>query len=203
MEVKKIINGHMDNNTFLVVVENECLMIDPSFDKQKIQSQIQSLTLKGILITHGHFDHIHSAAFFAQKYKIPIYINGNDQFLLKDPYGGVNNLFPKDDIAANFKYIDLTKNPQIDPKFGIEIILTPGHTPGSTCFYIKNLKAVFTGDTLFYNTIGNTRFPRSSEVELIKSIKEKILILPGDTTVYPGHGLNTTIENEKNNNPFL
>ena len=203
MEVKKIVNGHMDNNTFLIIVGKECLMIDPSFDKEKIAHQIHNLDLKAILITHGHFDHIHSAAFFAQKYKIPIYINGNDQFLLKDPYGGVSNSFPKDDIVSSFDYIDLAKNPKIDPKFNVKIIKTPGHTPGSTCFYIKNLKAVFTGDTLFYNTIGNTRFPRSSEVELIKSIKEKLLILPGDTTVYPGHGLSTTIEDEKNNNPFL
>ena len=202
MEIKKIINGYMENNTYLLIKGDDCLLIDPSFEKEKIEKELKDKNLKAILITHGHFDHIFSVEYFAKKYHVPVYLNTHDDFLLNDPYGGVNNEFNKDDVVTKFDYVDLAKINEIKD-FNITVIHTPGHTPGSTCFYNKEKNVVFTGDTLFYKTIGATRFPRSNEEELRSSIKEKLLSLPNQTVVLPGHGQDSTIENEKLNNPFL
>ena len=198
MEVKIFKSGLLQTNTYLVIKENNCIVIDPAFAYDKITHYIDKhkLRLLGVLLTHGHFDHIADASEIAARYNCKIYmskkdldmvfdsrLNGSKKYLRKDI------TLPKNQIAAFDREIIM----RLD-NFLVDIMFTPGHSRGSCCFRIGN--EVFTGDTLFEDGFGRIDLYGGSQEELDKSLKY-IFSLNNDTVVFPGHGDDTTIGEER------
>lgn len=196
MIIERIIIGDVFTNCYIVGCEEEkiCGIIDPGDNGEKIEEKIKKLNFKPIMIinTHGHFDHIGANHFF----NLPVYIHKYDFEFLKNPEKNLSSLFAIPYICKNNRVFILEEGDIIKiGKLNLKVIHTPGHTPGSICLKIDNI--LFTGDTLFADGIGRTDFPEGDEERLIKSIKEKILILPDETIIYPGHGEITKLKNIK------
>lgn len=199
----------LQENTYVLYDETrECVIIDPGCydvaEKYELTSFIEDaqLTVKMLLNTHGHVDHVLGNAFVKEKYKVKLYIHEKDEATLKSvkvyaPHYG----FYQYDEAAVDGY--LKEEEWIS--FGnqrLKVLFTPGHAPGHIVFYHEEQKVVIGGDVLFYNSIGRTDLPGGDFNTLINSIHTKLFTLPDDVTVYPGHGPETTIGFEKRTNPF-
>ena len=191
MEIKNILVSEAYTNCYLVKNEEtgEGFIIDPGDAGFKIAGHINTMQMKpkAILLTHGHFDHIGAAKELKEKYDIDIYASEKEVELLADPRINLSNWFGTN---MTLKPDHTLQDGQEIEVAGIKLkfILTPGHTKGSGCFY---------ADTLFCMSRGRTDFPGGSEREIIDSIKNKLLTLPGDTTVLPGHNEETSIEYER------
>ncbi|OGK13384.1 hypothetical protein A3A93_03450 [Candidatus Roizmanbacteria bacterium RIFCSPLOWO2_01_FULL_38_12] len=199
--------GQMRANCYLVEKEDHCLIIDPADDASFILEKIQERRLKiaGMIATHGHFDHILAVGEMQISYKkiigkdLPLIIHPKDKFLLKRVVETARHFLNYEPAVIP---IESTKNIkegrfQISD-FGFQIIHTPGHTPGSICLYFSDENVLFTGDTLFKMGIGRYDFSYSDKDDLRKSI-EKIMKLPDDVVIYPGHGEESTIGEEREN----
>ncbi len=185
MKIYTLVVGPIRTNCYLVEDEKnkEALVIDPGEAADKIFEAIKKLGLKPryIVNTHGHFDHVNANGNLISKIKIPILIHENDQ-----PALALTNSPPADRWLKDGDEIK-TEN------LSFRVIHTPGHTPGGICLYSEKEKALFSGDTLFKGDYGRTDLPYSSEKDMLDSLK-KLLKLPEDTRVYPGHGESTTIK---------
>lgn len=205
-EVLRYIVGPVCTNCYLLVNHKtgELLVVDPGDQAQLIEKQIEKTGAKpvAILLTHGHFDHAGAAEALADKYQIPIYAHEAERETLEDP--GLNlcgmigehkvyraDIFVKDEEVLNLA------------GFSIRVFFTPGHTIGGCCYYIADEKILFSGDTLFQESVGRTDFPRGSASDLIRAIREKLMPLPDDVTVYTGHDESTLIGYERMHNPYL
>ena len=196
MTIKKYSLGLLQTNCYFLIKDNDLILIDPGDEASFILEEIQrqKLNLIGILATHGHFDHIGAVGEIQKSFNIPFYINQKDLFLVKrlnetaEYFLGYNPYFlpPKNIKKLNNKTFHVSR-------FTFDVISTPGHTPGSVCFYFEKEKLIFTGDTLFKDGVGRTDFSYSSRKDLENSLK-KIFSLPKKTAVYPGHGGETTIK---------
>ena len=174
MKVSRIVIGPLQSNCYLI--ENnkgEYLLIDPGEDYDSIKKFINNKNIIGVLITHSHFDHMASAKYLEKDYKLNLYSYDN----LKEGKNKIGN-------------------------FSFEVIYTLGHTMDSISIYFSKDKIMFTGDFLFKGSIGRYDFLESNSNEMLKSIS-KIKKYPKDTIIYPGHGDNTTLEEELIYNPFL
>lgn len=199
MKVNVIPAGIYDANCYILIDENsgEAVVIDPGGDANMLINNIKDWNVKVsmILLTHGHADHTGAVSELKNEFKCDVYINEKDsEFINRHVpiFGSENengNKFMQDGEIIKFG----DKN--------IKCIETPGHTPGGMCFMVDNL--IFTGDTLFQRSIGRTDFQGGDFEKIIKSIKNKLLVLPDDIVVYPGHGPKTSIGFERHNNPFL
>lgn len=180
-----------DNNSY------EAAVVDPGGDVNSIYKFIKDnkLNVKYILLTHGHIDHCGGIEELKNIVNAPIGVNENDMILMKNGEYMFGNLSKNVDILLHEN--DLFKVGDIK----IRCLETPGHTPGGMSFLAEN--CVFTGDTLFSLSIGRTDLPGGNFDDIINSIKNKLLILPEDTIVYPGHGIETSIGREKKYNSFL
>lgn len=183
-----------------------CIIIDPSDYEEIIRFINESeLSLKGIFLTHGHFDHIKGLGKIMEEFNSCLFINKNDCNLLNDTFLNCS-LFLNEHVVIkcnNKKIIYLSNNEEIFCLNEKMICYsTPGHTLGSMCFLFKESKLLFTGDTLFKGTIGRVDLPSSDENSMKKSI-ELIKNIDGDYKIYPGHGQFTTLKIEKGNNPYL
>ena len=198
MIVKTIMTGEIQENCYIVIDEStkKAFIVDPGDEGSKIADVIDSLGIKleYLLLTHGHFDHVGAVEYIADKYNVPFYISEVDEkWSVKVP-----SLFGKLRKADGY----LKDGDSI--AFGdnnIKVIETPGHTEGGICFLIDDI--LLTGDTLFRTSIGRTDFPGGNFKDIIASIKNKLLGLGDDITVYPGHGPSSTIAFEKERNPYL
>ena len=205
-EVLRYIVGPVCTNCYLLVNHKtgELLVVDPGDQAQLIEKQIEKTGAKpvAILLTHGHFDHAGAAEELADKYQISIYAHEAERETLEDP--GLNlcgmigehkvyhaDIFVKDEEVLNLA------------GFSIRVFFTPGHTVGSCCYYFAKDKALISGDTLFQESVGRTDFPRGSASDLIRAIREKLMPLPDDVTVYTGHDESTLIGYERMHNPYL
>lgn len=205
-EVLRYIVGPVCTNCYLLVNHKtgELLVVDPGDQAQLIEKQIEKTGAKPveILLTHGHFDHAGAAEELADKYQISIYAHEAERETLEDP--GLNlcgmigehkvyhaDIFVKDEEVLNLA------------GFSIRVFFTPGHTIGGCCYYIADEKILFSGDTLFQESVGRTDFPRGSASDLIRAIREKLMPLPDDVTVYTGHDESTLIGYERMHNPYL
>ena len=199
MIIKKYSLGLLQANCYFLIEENDLILIDPGDGVPFILEEIQRkrLNLKAIFATHGHFDHIGAVGEIQKSFDVPFYINEKDLFLVErlnetaKYFLGYNPYFlpPKNIKELNNKKFHFSR-------FTFDVISTSGHTPGSVCFYFQKEKLVFTGDTLFKNGIGRYDFSYSDKRELFESLK-KILSLPDETLIYPGHGKQTVIGDEK------
>ena len=184
-------------------VQSAAIIIDPGDQEHKIRSLLNKYKLKPefIINTHGHIDHIGSD----DKFGVPIYIHIKELPLLNNPELNMSGFLGSSyRVKSEIKTVEEGSLLELD-NIQLEVIHLPGHTPGGIALLMKKPKdkIVFTGDSLFRLSIGRTDFPGSDGNELINSIKEKLLKLPDDTVIYPGHGPSSTIGEEKKNNPFL
>lgn len=199
---EKMVLGQLDTNCYLVWDEDtkECVVIDPADDGVSISEEINNLQLKvkGVFLTHGHFDHCLGALDLKLIYNVDFGCSSKDEFLLDRQDETAKHFLKREIQVPNFIKIDIDLNKTKIIKLGDEIftiIKTPGHTPGSVCFYNRKNKLLFSGDTLFAGLRGRTDFRYGSTPNIFKSLK-KLMKLDKDTLVLPGHGEETTIERE-------
>ena len=186
----------------------EAIVVDPGDDIPRILALLRrhALTLKQILVTHAHIDHIAGAARLKQLTGAPILYNPHDLPLVKmmDIQAswlgiGTPEVPPPDDTLDDGKLIAIGLNPGLAGS----ILHTPGHTEGSVCLYLPGQSLLLAGDTLFQGSVGRTDLPGGNTRKLLASIHERLLTLPDDITVIPGHGQRTSIGQERETNPFL
>jgi glyoxylase-like metal-dependent hydrolase (beta-lactamase superfamily II) len=172
----------VENNVWVIGDDRVCLVIDAPHEVGPIAELIGDRILLAILCTHAHDDHVTVAGELADRFAAPIYLHPDDEPLWRMSY-------------PELGYEPLAHGQQIPvvEGFGLEVIHTPGHSPGAVCFRAPHLDAVFTGDTLFHGGPGATGRSYSDWDTIVASIRERLLTLPDDTVVHTGHGEDTTI----------
>ena len=207
MKLETVVVTVLSENAYIYYDESimEGIIIDPGGNPEKIISVIDSLGVKinGILLTHGHGDHIGAVEKVQAYTGASVFAHKDEEELLKSSKLNMSYYMGDDPVAVtDSKWF--TDNDEY--KIGnciIKVLHTPGHTLGGCSYYDKAGKVVFTGDTLFLGDIGRTDFPGGNYKTLEKSIKKRLYTLPDDVTVYPGHGPKTTIGKEKVSNNFV
>ncbi len=206
MEIKSLILGPVSTNCYFLINSKtkETILIDPADRADQIIAKIsgEQLMPVAILLTHGHFDHIMAVEEIARTYSIPYYICDSEAELMEQP--DLNGAFlVRENISVRRDRLVKDKEILELASCEVKVLHTPGHTAGSVCYYIEDEKALFSGDTLFCKSVGRTDLPTGNSEVLLESISERLLCLPEETHVYPGHGMATTIGYEKKNNPYL
>jgi hydroxyacylglutathione hydrolase len=209
MTIDLLILGAYQTNCYVLrnsQIATDCLIVDPGLEAGELLDFLQQHKLNPVVVvlTHGHIDHMAGLAELRQRYSgIKVYIHKLDAEMLTEP---AHNLSALAGVMFKTKPADLLleDNSAIEEAgMKLEVLHTPGHTPGGICLYAKDEGLVFTNDTLFADSIGRSDFPGGSMSQLASSIRAKLFTLPDDTKVYPGHGPVTTIAHEKTHNPFL
>jgi len=208
MKWKQIPLGPLQTNCYIVYDENKsCLIVDPGDNPKKLATVIEQLELKpeAILLTHAHFDHIGAVDRIRDKYGIKVYIHEKEKDWLSDPaLNGSRHFMLNEPIKARpADHLIKDEGVMSLGSFKFEVFETPGHSPGSISIYFSDAEFVLAGDSLFNGSIGRTDLPGGNHNQLIKSIHDKLLTLPEQTEVLPGHGPTTTIGLEMDSNPFL
>ncbi len=202
MPVKCFSIGPLETNCYLIYENGEAIAIDPGGDPKPIIKFIEQNQLKllAICITHLHFDHTYGVQDLHLATNAPIYSPPHDAFLLEQEAGSGGMWgFPK---VKKFEAKPFEPGAYSFGNLNFNAMHTPGHSPGSMSMYFEKMKVVFTGDVLFYRSIGRADLPGGDYDTLINSIKNEIFVLPPDSIVYPGHGPESSVEDEKNNNPY-
>ncbi len=192
-------------NCYIIGCEKSknCAIVDPGGEAEVIINRISELGLepKMILLTHGHGDHIGGVELLKQKYGAPIHVHSLDSKMIKDPDLNHSYRLFRKNISLDYDVLVRDKDVLELGDLRIEVIHTPGHTPGGVCYKIDDI--ILTGDTIFQNSIGRTDFEGGSMENIINSIVNKILIFDDKTELYPGHNDSTTVEEEKKYNMFV
>ncbi len=205
MFLDTLVVGPLQENSYVVACEEtkEAVIIDPGAEAERIYRVVtfQGFTLKYVMNTHGHVDHIGGVGDLIEKTGVPFMMHKDDMFLIQeiehDPIQAflqIKTPPPPDRFLSDGEKIAVGN-------LEFEVLHTPGHTPGGVCFLVANV--LFCGDTLFANSIGRTDLPGGSHQQLLTSIREKLFTLDDNVRAYSGHGSVTTIGNERQFNPFL
>ena len=197
---KTVVVGLLEVNCCLVQLPDSrtLYIIDPGGDWKLIEAESRSFDYDEavILFTHAHVDHIAAAGDIADALNIRrVYLNPADRFIYYSPSNTVGNFLPAAEDLPD------TTWPLNDPR--IQTIPCPGHSPGGAAYYFPELATVFSGDTLFYESIGRADLPGGDEDVLVASVRSRLFMLPDDTRVVPGHGPFTSIGFERKNNPYV
>ncbi len=210
LQIQAFTFSPIEENTYVLFNEmNQCIVADPGcyFDEEKEELknfiQTKGLTPIALLNTHCHLDHVFGNKFVSEKYGLKLQLHEREKPVLAyAPTSGLMYNMPFDNYQGDL--IMLKEGDVI--KVGTDELVcleTPGHSPGSLCFYCAAQNFVIGGDVLFQRSIGRTDLPLGNHQELINSIRKKLFVLPPQTIVYPGHGPATTIAEEIKDNPFL
>ena len=199
LEVKCLICGALNTNTYLLFNGNDVVIIDPACKIEKLEPYINDKNVLAVLLTHGHFDHIKTVDDLYKRYNIPVYIHKDDEYLIRDKNQSMNfGLGEVIYVSSPCKYYEEGML-DIGP-FHFEVIFTPGHTKGSVCLQIED--SMFTGDTLFRLSAGRTDLDGGDASKLKNSLRI-LKKIEKDLIIYPGHDAQTRLEIEKRENIFL
>jgi len=203
MELFSLPVGLYASNCHLVWDEAtlQAFVIDAGGDAQDIIDAVERrhLVPMAVLLTHAHVDHIGAVPEVCAHFGIGVWCHGDERPLYLSPDNEILPWLPRvEGLPAPLEAL-----PAADGPLAFQAIHTPGHTRGGVCYHFPEGKMLFSGDTLFAGSVGRTDFPGGNSATLLASIRERLLVLPEDTTVYPGHGESTTIAIEKRSNPFL
>jgi glyoxylase-like metal-dependent hydrolase (beta-lactamase superfamily II) len=205
MRLEKLTVGPLEENCYLVGVAPRCAVVDPGADSPRIFAAIERLGLapERILLTHGHVDHIAHVAHVAERYRIGVQIHRADLPYLEQPQWPELEAFLKARPcpAPSFWFED----GEIVEVAGLrlEVVHTPGHTPGGVCLIDAASRTALVGDTIFQGSVGRTDLPGGDGDALGRSIRERLFAIPGDLLLLPGHGPDTTLDEERRSNPFV
>jgi len=210
LHIKSFVFNPIQENTYILFNEiNDCIIIDPGcyFDDEKklLKNFIEEkkLTPQFLLNTHCHLDHVFGNKFIAEEYNLHLYIHPKEKEMLDlAPTLGLLYDMPFNNYNGRLVYLNEDDNVLLGED-ELSVMETPGHSPGSICFYCKKQHFIISGDVLFYHSIGRTDLPGGDYQTLINSIQNKLFQLPKNTGVFSGHGPSTTIGEEKKHNPFL
>ncbi|MBE5907835.1 MAG: MBL fold metallo-hydrolase [Lachnospiraceae bacterium] len=208
--IETYVVGPVQTNCYFLInnTTNQVIIVDPGSAAKQLAALIREKKYEpvGILLTHGHFDHADAVDDLKEElseYALFAYAYEGEQRTLEDPrlnLSGDMNFHAKsyhaDVYLQDHETIDLAG-------FHVEVLFTPGHTPGGCCFYCAEEGIVFSGDSLFCQSVGRTDFPEGSMSDLVRGVREQLFVLPDKTYVLPGHNEPTTIGDEKKYNPFL
>lgn len=200
----------LSENTYLLYTEDKnCMIVDPGcyFDHEKDELvlfvQKNGLKPTCLVNTHCHLDHVFGNKFIHEQFGLELHLHEMEKKVLEmAPASGLMWNIPFDNYAGPLHTIG-EESPLVFGKHVLNILHTPGHSPGSICLYSADQGFVIGGDVLFRESVGRTDLPGGNPDQLLKSIEEKLYTLPDETTVYPGHGMPTQIGYEKLNNPFV
>ena len=220
--VERVVVGALKTNCYIYSsAKKECVIIDPGGDPDGIAARVDVLNMVpvGIVLTHGHLDHVAAvgllkASYAARGYPLAVAIHPADRKFLgaKAADAHRTSLESLDLIDAAIFGEDFPPLPRADTALkdgagvlgmDLEVLETPGHTPGSVCLWSSREGVLFSGDTLFFDGVGRTDLAGGDEKKLRASIQRRLMVLPSETRVFPGHGPFTTIEREKKTNPFM
>jgi len=202
LKLNKLVLGFFKVNCYILSLDDAVIIIDPGGDFHRIEKYLKNENVKPdfILNTHGHYDHISAVPDLVSNYNIPFYIHRFEEPIIKDPEKNLSSFFGKNGLSL--KTYNLLEKDQYKKfnNFGIEIINTPGHTPGSITLKYRNF--LFTGDLLFKNGIGRTDLYGGNTDEIRNSLKS-LKKMDKNLIVYPGHGEDTSLESEFKTNYYL
>lgn len=211
IQIKSFSFNILGTNCYVVWDDSQekCIISDPGmyrdFEENSLADFLatKGLVPEAILITHGHFDHIWGAEAAIRRYGCPAYMKAEDKELL----GLVQDYFGRMGLKRRiepFDFIDIQDGMDLHlGRLDWKVISTPGHSPGSVCYYCESGEVLLSGDTLMAGTIGRSDLPGGDYDILMKSLLEKLMTLPGDTDIFPGHGPESSIARESALNPFL
>ncbi len=209
MKIKRFFCNMLSENCYVLERGGKFVVVDPGFcgetELEGLYALLGDSAPEAVLLTHAHFDHTLGVKPLQQKYPgLPVYMAPEDVVLLEEDARYACGLGIKDfDFSFDWTPVRDGDELRFDGGFAFRAVATPGHTPGGLCWYCPEEGVVFTGDTLFADTIGRTDLAFGDYDSEIRSIMEKLMLLPGSTDVLPGHGRATTIERERMSNPFL
>lgn len=197
MRIERFVLGPIGTNTYLLIEGNDALLIDPASKAEKLIGILGDYNLMGILLTHGHFDHIKAVDGLYEHYRCPVYLHHDDEYLARDKYAG-----------ESFGIVSYITCNTIHPKqgkieigpFKFEVVYTPGHTRGSLIYVFED--GIFTGDTLFKCSVGRTDLDGGDSRQLKDSLRI-FKQFDRDYDIYPGHDESSNLSYELTNNPYL
>lgn len=210
LHVKVFTFSPIQENTYILYNDaGNALIIDPGCyfgaEQETLKNFLKDTGLKPVqlLNTHCHLDHVFGNDFVHKTYGLELHLHPNEVPVLAfAPKSGDSWGMPFTNYKGPLHYLQAGDSVFLDQD-ELKVLLTPGHSPGSICFYSEKHGFLIGGDVLFYQSIGRTDLPMGNHDTLLKSIREQLLVLPEEVKVYPGHGQATTIGHEKNYNPFL
>ena len=207
MKITCMPSGPLGVNTYLVVDENtkEGFIVDPGGYNPKLTKKVsdEGIEIKYIVLTHGHADHISGVNEHLDDFPdAKVVVHTNEKPMLEDPRENQSLMFGSAQTVKGDIFVNDGDELEVG-NLKLKFIFTPGHTPGGMCIYVESEDVLFSGDTLFRQSIGRTDFPGGSFRDLADAVHTKLFILPDQTVVLPGHMGQTSIGFEKENNPFV
>ncbi len=206
MEINRCVVGAVGTNCYIVSDETtkDALIIDPGADAARIAAVVREkqLVVRAILLTHGHFDHMLAAKELCAEFSVKLYCFESERELMEDPVMNVGRMF-RYECSVSPDEVFADREQLTYGSLSCKVIHTPGHTRGCVCFYFEPENVLFSGDTLFFESVGRTDMPTGNARLLVEKVRERLWELPDATKVYPGHGEPTSIGYEKRNNPYI